>query len=374
MASGDIFIGLMSGTSIDAIDAVLVEFSGSGLDVIGNYQHPIPLSLKQDIGRLCQPGEDSIDLLGQTDRAVGMAFAKACSILLDRCGVTPEAVTAIGSHGQTVRHRPGTAGAENHFTVQIGDPSTIAVLTEITTVADFRRKDMARGGQGAPLVPAFHHYLFHSVRFNRVIINIGGIANITWLPASGEVIGFDTGPGNRLMDIWVDQRLGRPFDQNGDWAGTGNVLPALMDRLLRHPFLRMTPPKSTGREDFNAQWLDNMLAESGCTSCRPEDIQATLASFTARTVVDSFDMLPSPVDEIFVCGGGASNRNLMALIEQASAGVPVLSTATLGLPPQLVESVAFAWLARQTLNRASGSLASVTGADRDCVLGGIYYP
>lgn len=369
----ELYIGLMSGTSIDAIDAALVEFSGNTCKSLGAIQHPIPAPLREDIVQLCQPGDDNIDLLGRTDRALAMLFSQACTRLISQCGVAPAQVTAIGSHGQTVRHRPGVAASPGHFTLQIGDPSTIAVLTGITTVADFRRKDMARGGQGAPLVPGFHRFLFHSPEANRVVINIGGIANISWLPSDGEVIGFDTGPGNRLLDIWASRHLDQPFDSEGAWARSGVLRNDLLESLLRHPFLDRLPPKSTGREDFNSTWLLDQLA--GCMDrYQPADVQSTLAWFTARTIVNSFNFLPEQVDAVFVCGGGARNTHLMEILQQLCREIPVRSTADLGMPPQQVESAAFAWLARQTLNRLPGALSSVTGARGDSVLGGIFHP
>lgn len=372
MAEPERYIGLMSGTSIDAVDAVLVEFTGSSPRILAACSRPIPASLHTAIVSLCLPGSDSLDLLGSTDQALALLFAETALALLAKTGFEPHQITAIGSHGQTVRHRPNS---EHPFSLQIVDPNLIAAVTGITTVADFRRKDMALGGQGAPLVPAFHRAAFQHPSLNRAIINIGGIANITWIPANGDVTGFDTGPGNCLMDQWTRQHSGQPFDANGDWAASGRVEPQLLDTLLSHPFIARQPPKSTGREEFNLSWLSGVL-DSLTTPPSTVDTQATLALFTAHTIARGLAALPhgQRPDEIYVCGGGVHNRHLMDLIASATDSVPVHSTATAGIDPGHVEGAAFAWLARQTLHRLPGSLASVTGASRDAILGTICFP
>lgn len=372
MAEPERYIGLMSGTSIDAVDAVLVEFSGSSPRILASNSKPIPAALHSDILTLCLPGSDGLDLLGSTDRALAILFAETALELLAEAGLEPGQITAIGSHGQTVRHRPNSAYP---FTLQIADPNLIAARTGITTVADFRRKDMALGGQGAPLVPAFHHAVFHHSQHNRAIVNIGGIANITWIPASGAVIGFDTGPGNCLMDPWIRHHSGQPFDENGQWAASGRVDQQLLEALLAHPFIARHAPKSTGREEFNLPWLNTVL---GTLAAIPSavDIQATLAQFTARSIAQGLAALPGSQrpDEIYVCGGGVHNCHLMGLLTEILDPTPVHSTAAAGIDPGHVEGAAFAWLARQTLHRLPGSLASVTGARRDAVLGTICFP
>ncbi|MCK9468824.1 MAG: anhydro-N-acetylmuramic acid kinase [Porticoccaceae bacterium] len=368
-ASAEYYIGLMSGTSIDAIDAVLVAFEADRPRIVASHSTPVPTALRNAILELCLPGKDHLDLLGDTDRAIGEHFAATTLTLLDKAGLPPTHINAIGSHGQTVRHRPYD---KRPFTLQIGDPNTIAALTGIVTVADFRRKDIALGGQGAPLVPAFHRAAFHHSHHNRLVMNIGGIGNITWLPTSGPVIGFDTGPGNGLMDAWIQRHCAQPYDNEGAWATSGHCHSELLQRLLQHPFLARRGPRSTGREEFNLRWLDTVLADFH--PLPPEDVQATLAHFTARTLAAATADLPGNPEEILVCGGGAHNTLLMTLLDNLLAPRPVVSTAASGIDPGLVEGAAFAWLARQALLRQPGSLASVTGASRDAVLGAIYFP
>lgn len=372
MAEPERYIGLMSGTSIDAVDAVLVEFTASSPRITTAYSQAIPPGLHSDILSLCLPGSDTLDLLGRTDQALAILFADTALALLTKAGLEPGQITAIGSHGQTVRHRPNN---DYPFTLQIADPNLIAARTGITTVADFRRKDMALGGQGAPLVPAFHRAVFHHSQHNRAIVNIGGIANVTWIPANGAVIGFDTGPGNCLMDQWIRQHSGQPYDDDGQWAAAGSVDQQLLDALMSHPFIPRSSPKSTGREEFNLPWLNSVLGTI-TPILAPVDIQATLALFTARTIAQGLAALPDNQlpDEIYVCGGGVHNRHLMGLLAEILGPTPLHSTAAAGIDPGHVEGAAFAWLARQTLHRLPGSLASVTGASRDAVLGTICFP
>ncbi|MGV6806569.1 MAG: anhydro-N-acetylmuramic acid kinase, partial [bacterium] len=352
----------MSGTSVDAIDAVLVAFEENQFNILGETSSPIPPSIQEQINRLCTPGSDNLDLLGEADVAIGDLFATTALNLLEKTQTPAERVAAIGSHGQTVRHRPPTQDAPG-FTQQIGDPNRIAATTGIRTVADFRRKDMALGGQGAPLVPGFHQALFGSKDENRAIINIGGIANITWLPKSGNVLGFDTGPGNTLLDNWCKSHWDKPFDDGGEIAACGNVAQTLLERLLQDPYLSQPIPKSTGRELFNHDWLSTHL--SGFAELDPIDIQRTLTEFTAQTIVDGLQFLPESPDEIFLCGGGALNTFLVSRIADLANPILVDTTSSLGLDPRHVEAAAFAWLARQTINGINGSLASVTGATRD---------
>lgn len=372
MAEPERYIGLMSGTSIDAIDAVLVEFSAAAPQVSASHSIAIPTTLREAIVALCLPGNDHLDLLGDTDRALGELFAQAALALIAGAGLATADIAAIGSHGQTVRHRPH---GERPFTLQIADPNLIASATGIATVADFRRKDMALGGQGAPLVPAFHRAVFHHPQRQRLIANIGGISNITWIPASGAVAGFDTGPGNGLMDQWIQRHHGRPYDSDGRWAASGAIHDQLLAQLLEHPFISHPAPKSTGREDFNLRWLDAVIERIECAAA-PEDVQATLATYTATTLVQAMALVPGKqrADEVYLCGGGAYNRHLTSLISGLLAPTPVATTGELGIPPEHVEGAAFAWLARQRLRHLPGSLASVTGASRDAVLGALYLP
>ena len=356
----------MSGTSADAIDAALVEFSPAPR-LLGSLSTPLPDGLRADILALCAPGVDEIDRMGVLDRRLGDAFADAVLALLQQQALPPTAVTAIGSHGQTVRHRPGGSHA---FTLQIGDANTIAERTGITVVADFRRRDVAAGGQGAPLVPAFHQAAFSHAAEARAIVNLGGMANVSLLPPGGTgATGFDTGPGNVLLDGWIDHQRGLRYDRNGDWARTGRVRNDLLARLLSHPFLTLPPPKSTGREDFHLAWLLEQLAPE----MPPEDVQATLVEFTARSVAEAVITAMPGVEAVYLCGGGAYNGYLRErLAMHLPAGCRLEDTSALGVAPAWVEAVAFAWLARETLAGRPGNLPAVTGARRAVPLGAIY--
>jgi anhydro-N-acetylmuramic acid kinase len=363
------YIGLMSGTSVDGIDAVLVAFDGhSHPTVLATHQHALPDDVRSAIQALMQPDSNELDREGELDMQLGHLFAEAALELLRAGGLPATQIRAIGSHGQTIRHRPR---AGHPFTRQIGNPSVIAERTGITTVADFRARDMAAGGEGAPLVPAFHAGLFRQSGVDRAIVNIGGIANITWLPGSSAetVTGFDTGPGNTLLDGWIFQHDGRRHDPDGAWAASGAVLEPLLTRLLADEYFGKAPPKSTGREHFHLAWLQGRLR--GDEAAR--DVQATLAELTARSLGSALTgLLPRPPREIYVCGGGAHNRDLLARLTRQLAGIPLATTAALGLDPDWVEATAFAWLAHQTLAGHPGNLPSVTGARRPVVLGGIY--
>lgn len=365
------YIGLMSGTSADGIDATLVEWCDQQPRLISHLEIEHPAELRNDILALCQPGSDEINRLGQLDQRLGLAFADAALQLLQQSDTRAEQVTAIGSHGQTVRHQP--PGSVNHpFTLQIGDPNLIASRTGITTVADFRRRDMAAGGEGAPLAPAFHRAAFFSDSERRLIANIGGIANITDLGGSREdVSGFDSGPGNGLMDGWIQRHRQLRYDRDGDWASSGSVQEDLLAELLRHPFLHQTPPKSTGREAFHLGWLDETLAVF-TRPLRPEDVQATLLELTAVSLTRAIEAYAEHCDAIYVCGGGALNNALMTRLQQLNSGRRVGHSGQLGIAPQQVEGAAFAWLARQTLQGLAGNLPAVTGAREALVLGGIY--
>ncbi len=364
------YIGLMSGTSVDAIDAALVSISNGGKPVlIASHAHPIPPELRGEIQALMRAGANEIERHGELDMALGELFAVAANEVLRLSGLGKKDIRAIGSHGQTLRHRPR---ASHPFTLQIGNPSMIAERTGIATVADFRARDIAAGGEGAPLVPAFHRMMFHSERCNRVILNIGGIANVTYLPADPvqPVSGFDTGPGNTLLDRWMGRHNAHDCDDAGQWAASGKSSKVLLEKMLTDGYFALAPPKSTGREHFNLDWLDAHLEKIPPVSAA--DVQATLLQLTASTIAEAIRRSLPKTAEIYVCGGGAHNRELMAALTKNFTGLPVATTAALGLHPDWVEAVAFAWLAHQTLEGRPGNIPSVTGARREVILGGIY--
>jgi anhydro-N-acetylmuramic acid kinase len=357
----------MSGTSMDGVDAALVEFNNNQPRLITSHEEPIPSGLLTKLHQLADPLTGDINLLGECDRACGELFARAVLNLLAVAKVSADDIIAIGSHGQTVRHMPN---AEHPFTIQIGDANVIAARTDIDTVADFRRKDIALGGQGAPLVPAFHQQLFSSHSVDRVILNIGGIANITWLPANAnEVKGFDTGPGNTLLDYWYSEHNELTFDHNGDWGRQGKHSPELLEKMLQHPYFTQAAPKSTGRELFNQQWLTNHL--NNFTELSPQDIQATLAQLTVESVAREIEQLSTEA-EIYLCGGGIFNLDLVARLTKRLPTNAIHSTARLGLAPQWVEAIAFAWLAYCHIHRQPANLPQVTGASRLAVLGSFF--
>ena len=356
---------------MDAIDAALVKIQPDGVELVSCLEYPIAPELRQQIHALSHSGEDEIERLGQLDRHLGQHFAQATLDLLSQAGVERGRVRAIGSHGQTIRHRPPSAAgaSELPFTLQIGDPNTIAEITGITTVADFRRRDVAAGGEGAPLAPAFHAAAFSSPEHTRAIINIGGIANISLLDGD-SVAGFDSGPGNTLLDHWIHDQCGKQFDHDGSWAAEGKVDETLLERLLQHPYLEMAPPKSTGKEVFNLSWLQQQLQDA--PGLEPRDIQATLAEFTATSICNALVQHPVSVDEIYVCGGGAANGDLMRRLYRQLSPAHLGTTSELGCDPAWVEAAAFAWLAQRTLEGLSGNLPAVTGAVGERVLGAIY--
>lgn len=362
------YVGLMSGTSVDGIDAALVSIPDHGPLILKATQHQtFPPAVRNAIQDLMVPGNNEIERAGDLDMQLGKLFAESVQILLRKSGVPAKDIRAIGSHGQTIRHRPR---ATHPFTQQIGNPSVITEQTGITTVADFRARDMAAGGEGAPLVPAFHGWFFHKPGINRVILNIGGIANITWLPADaqGSVLGFDTGPGNTLLDQWMMQNHGEHYDSGGEWAASGQANERLLASLLSDEYFSKAPPKSTGREYFHLAWLEQHITGK----LAAQDLQATLAELTSRSIVQALSFLPAKVDEIYVCGGGGHNRHLLARLQALIPNIPIATTAALGLDPDWVEAVAFAWLAHRTLAGEPGNLPSVTGANRAVILGGIY--
>jgi anhydro-N-acetylmuramic acid kinase len=363
----DCFIGLMSGTSMDALDAVLVDFATTPPLLIASHSLEIDSELRHAILSLCSPGNNEIERLAELDVRLGRMAAVATLQLVAQAGVPVDAIKGIGSHGQTVRHSPGST---TPYTLQIGDPNTIAQLSGITTVADFRRRDLVVGGQGAPLVPAFHEAQFHSPKKNRVILNIGGIANISILPAdtSQPVTGFDTGPGNMLMDAWTQLYQNKPYDAGGDWARSGQIDTSLLNDLLNDSYLSLSPPKSTGRERYSLEWLEKQLSGAH----HPQDVQATLCEQTAATITDAIRRFAPDTEEIYVCGGGARNGYLLERLSAYLDHCHITTTTDLGVEPQWVEAIAFAWLARQTLRGLPGNLPAVTGAREAVILGGIY--
>jgi anhydro-N-acetylmuramic acid kinase len=364
----NLFIGLMSGTSMDGIDAALVDFTSARPAIISTHSHEYPAALHQQLEtalRLQDPlGTD----LTAVDTAVGETFAAATNELLSKAGVAPGNVTAIGSHGQTIRHEPD---APEPYSLQIGNPDVIALHTGIDVVADFRRADIEVGGQGAPLVPAFHRAVFTSDTENRVILNIGGIANITILTidSATPVSGFDTGPGNTLMDYWARQHLQTAMDNNGEWAASGQIDLALLENMLADPYFQAAPPKSTGREYFNPEWLLQYTALSGASE---NGIQATLCELTAQTISTAIQTHAGSADRLIVCGGGVHNEQLMGRLAANMPGLAIDTTATYGLMPDWVEAAAFAWLARQRLAGMPGNIPAVTGATRAVPLGRLF--
>jgi anhydro-N-acetylmuramic acid kinase len=374
--SSGLYVGLMSGTSMDSLDAALIDLDEQKLQLIRTASRTIPSTMKQQLLQLC----DSFDSRGQSsdtqllqtlDIQLAKNFSQLVAELLKQEKLDASEIQAIGSHGQTVFHLP-PSGKHHGHSLQIGNPQDIADLTGISTVGDFRNADMRQGGQGAPLAPAFHQAMFSSTRKNRVILNIGGMANITVLSATGQTSGFDTGPGNVLMDAWCSQHHHTPFDTNGDWARQGTCHEPLLEQMLSETFFSQLPPKSTGRELFNLDWINRFIAQ--LDSPPPaEDIQHTLLTLTVHTIADAIKHFASDTEEIYVCGGGCHNQLLMEQLAKHSK-LPVTDTSVLGVDPDWVEACAFAWLARQTLENLPGNLPSVTGAQRAVVLGEIFSP
>jgi len=366
----ELYLGLISGTSADGIDVALASFDPAPRLHAG-LTEAYPDALRQRILALAQgDGQLALDELGALDCEIAREFAAAANTLLRREGIDASAITAIGSHGQTLRHRPAQRPP---YTLQLGDANVIAELTGIMTVADFRRRDVAAGGQGAPFAPAFHAAMLPHDGKMRVVLNLGGIANITILPAAPDqpVRGFDTGPASCLLDAWAQQELQHPFDVDGAFAARGRVDAGLLQRLLDDPYFAQPPPKSTGREVFHRRWLQQRLEGR---ALQPVDVQATLLALTARSVADAIRAHARDADEVLVCGGGVHNPVLMQALAAALAPLAVLSSAARGIEPDFVEAMLFAWLARERLaGRAVEALPAVTGARSARVLGGVYF-
>lgn len=365
----ELYIGLMSGTSLDGIDGVLADFSGPRMQVTHHASAPFAPELRAELLALNTPGDNELHRAALAGNALSRAYAEVVHTLLERSGQPAAAIRAIGAHGQTVRHRPQEFDGTG-YTLQLGSPALLAERTGIAVVADFRSRDVAAGGQGAPLVPAFHQGVFGRPGETVLVLNIGGISNLSVLGADGSVLGFDCGPGNALMDHWCQQHTGQPFDAGGAWAASGQVLPGLLAAMLQEPFLHKPPPKSTGRDLFNPGWLAGHLQR--CGPARPEDVQATLAELTSSACAASASSYQQDSETLAVCGGGALNIHLMARLQAACPALRVVATDALGLPALQVEAAAFAWLARQALRGQPGNLPSVTGAAGQRVLGAVY--
>ena len=373
-AAAELYIGLMSGTSLDGVDAVLVEFdtAGCAIQVCGHVSHAFPAPLRTELMALNQAGDNELHRACLAANGLSRAYAQVTHALLEKTKQTPKAIRALGAHGQTVRHRPGEFDGSG-YTLQLLNGALLAELSTIDVVCDFRSRDVAAGGQGAPLVPGFHAAMFQQNGLSQAVLNIGGMANISLMPGDGSVRGFDCGPGNVLLDLWAERHLGTAYDDNGQWAASGEVDPALLAALLDESFFSRRPPKSTGRDLFNAQWLATQLMRSEHRPERlPNNIQATLAELTVRTAVDALQRYQPSTQRLLVCGGGALNGHLMQRLAELLPSIEVQSTALLGLPPLEVEAAAFAWLAKACLNRRPSNYPEVTGAFGQRILGAWY--
>lgn len=353
----------MSGTSLDGVDAVLVDLAQSNPQLIAKHYLPFGDALKNDLLALHLPSHNELHHAQLVGNQLAHLYAQSISPLLAQTQLSAEQITAIGCHGQTIRHCP-----EHGYTLQIGNAALLAELTGITVVSDFRSRDIAAGGQGAPLVPAFHDKVLRHPDIHRVIVNIGGISNLTSLAPDAATSGFDCGPGNLLMNAWCMQHRGKDYDDNGAWAASGKVLPALLEQMLAEPFFALPPPKSSGRDLFNMAWLDKKLSNSE----KAEDVQATLLELTCQTIAQAIQKYCTGATEIYLCGGGAHNQALRNRLIALLPGSTVQTTDTLGVDGDFLEAIAFAWLAQQTLLGQPANLPLVTGARHPCILGAIY--
>lgn len=362
-----LFIGLMSGTSLDGVDAALVAFESDGtLKTLGTHLLPYPDDLRANILALQHPSDNELETTALVSNRLARLYAQAVQQLLAQTNTNTHEIAAIGCHGQTIRHCPGF-NDDIGFTLQIGNAALLAELTDITVVSDFRSRDVAAGGQGAPLVPAFHRAVFADKSIKRAVVNIGGIANITYLGGE-EVFGFDSGPGNMLLDNWIKQYKGLNYDADGAWSSTGHVIAPLLSAMLADPFFSQAPPKSTGRDLFNALWLGTHLAHQNYAA---EDVARTLVALTAHSIADALQGYCGRVDEIYLCGGGAHNGLLKADL-QGLVNAKIANTDALGIGVDWVEAIAFAWLAKQCLDKKTANLPQVTGAKAARILGAIY--
>lgn len=353
----------MSGTSLDGTDAALVSFSGDTPKLLATHYRPYGSALKEALLALHQPAQGELHQAQLLGNELAREYALATAAALQSAAASPHQVRAIGCHGQTVRHRPDAG-----YTLQIGNAALLAELSGINVISDFRSRDIAAGGHGAPLVPAFHDQIMRHPEIHRVIVNIGGISNLTDLPPDGATTGFDCGPGNLLMDAWIMRHRDQPYDKDGAWAAGGQVIPELLQTLLREPFLHAAPPKSSGRDLFNLEWLAGHLSGSE----NPADVQATLLALSAHAIADCIGRFCPGTQEIYLCGGGARNQELVKRLGTALPDCRIQPTDALGIEAEWMEAMAFAWLARQTLHGHSANLPAVTGAHHPCILGAIY--
>lgn len=377
--ASSVYIGLMSGTSLDGVDGVLVDFALHPPRLLATASVPLPAALREQLLALNAPGPNELHTAAQAAYELALLSSDVCQTLLTQAQLPAQQVAAIGSHGQTVRHQPPGRANHHPYTLQINQPALLAEQTGIAVVADFRSRDVAAGGQGAPLVPAFHQALFAQLGISRLVINIGGMANITALTADGQVWGMDTGPGNVLLDLWCHQHTGHWFDANGAWAATGQVHPGLLQHWLNDPYFAHTGIKSTGRDDFHLTWLHRQLAAFGHETMQPQDVQATLVELTAQTIAQCAQTQQSQAwgdkspTQAWVCGGGARNGYLMSRLQRVlGPAVKLGTTDDAGWPGEWMEAAAFAWLAQQCLLGQIGNVPSVTGAAGPRVLGAIY--
>jgi anhydro-N-acetylmuramic acid kinase len=359
----ELYVGLMSGTSLDGVDAALVEFCANLPRLIATHYSPFPSRLVSQLLELQTPGENELHRAALLANELAEIYHQSVRALLEKAAAKPESVRAIGCHGQTIRHNP-----RHGYTLQLGNPSLLAELCGISVVADFRGRDIAAGGQGAPLVPAFHDAVFRITDLHRIVLNIGGIANVTNLAPATATTGFDCGPGNMLMDAWIQTHSSLAFDENGSWAATGHAIPSLLQALMGHPFFTEPPPKSCGREEFNLSWLTPYLANE----YKAEDVQATLLELTADTIARSIRRWCGKPEELVVCGGGARNTRLMRRLAEHLPDCRVFPSDRIGIGADWMEAMAFAWLARQRLLGKPGNLPEVTGARGLRELGALY--
>jgi anhydro-N-acetylmuramic acid kinase len=367
------YIGLMSGTSMDGVDAVLVSLGRKDqpMQVHGHVHRPFSRALRQALLALNNTDTDELHQAALAANALSRTYGQAIDELLHQSSTAAATVRAVGAHGQTVRHRPGQFDGTG-YTLQLLNGALLAELCGIDVICDFRSRDVAAGGQGAPLVPAFHAAIFQSPGIAQAVLNLGGIGNITLLGTNGSISGFDCGPGNVLMDIWCERHLGLAYDDGGQWASQGRIDQTLLNRLLAEPYMNQPPPKSTGRDLFNASWLDHILSALGLEGGNPVNIQATLAELTAQSATNALMKYLPEVTQMLVCGGGARNRHLMQRLSELLSGIEVVSTDKAGLPPMQVEAAAFAWLARAFVDRQPSNCPTVTGAVGARVLGALY--
>jgi anhydro-N-acetylmuramic acid kinase len=363
------YIGLMSGTSLDGVDGVVADFSGALPRVLAHASLDMPAALRAELLALNSAGPNELHRAALAGNALMRLYAQVVQALVAQTGLSAESIYAIGAHGQTVRHRPQEFDGTG-YTLQLCQPALLAELCGIRVVADFRSRDVAAGGQGAPLAPLFHRAWLGSTQAQLGVLNIGGIANLTVLRSDGTSIGFDCGPGNALLDAWCQQHQQEPFDANGTWAASGKVLQSLLVDFLAEPYLKLKPPKSTGRDLFHRGWLQARLDTQGFVE--PADVQATLSEFTARSCADAVTTHAPGLSELVVCGGGAFNSDLMQRLSRLLPGTQVITSTSRGLPPLQVEATAFAWLAQQAIEGVPLPLQSITGARGARVLGGIY--